>query len=346
MDFAATIIAWYTRNKRDLPWRNTRDPYKIWLSEVILQQTRVQQGLSYYHKFIEKYPAINDLASAGEEEVLRLWQGLGYYSRARNLLKTASEINSRQAFPASYEEILSLKGIGPYTAAAISSFAYNLPHPVIDGNVYRVLSRYFGVELAIDSSAGKKYFSELAHELLPADNAAEYNQAIMEFGALQCVPVNPDCGNCTLKDSCSALSRNLVQLLPVKEKKTVVQKKWFYYIVIRYKNNYYIRKRTEDSIWKNLYDFPLIESGKAIADKKIMAEATVKYSLKNAAFTTFAKTYKHQLSHRSITAKFLIVNLPAGNQVLKNLLPVKWEQKPAQAIPRLIDLFLDDLFRK
>jgi A/G-specific adenine glycosylase len=345
MDFAAIIIRWYGKNHRNLPWRNTRDPYKIWLSEVILQQTRVDQGLHYYNKFVERYPDIQSLASADEEEVLKMWQGLGYYSRARNLLKTSLEIKEKykSRFPDSYEEILSLKGIGPYTAAAIASFAYDLPHAVVDGNVYRVLSRYFGVDLATDSTEGKKYFAGLASELIPHDQPAVYNQSIMEFGAMQCVPVNPDCPSCVLRTSCKAYSDKTVSVLPFKSKKTIVQKKWFYYFVIKHKNHYYIRKRNESSIWKNMYDFPLIEADAPLQKKKL----TNTFSAQQKEELTYSfrkKTYHHQLSHRSIQAQFIIAEPVAKYKAPLEYKKVKWGNKPGVAIPRLIEIFLDESF--
>ncbi|MEY2629135.1 MAG: Adenine glycosylase, partial [Bacteroidota bacterium] len=233
MNFSKSLIQWYLQNKRDLPWRNTIDPYFIWLSEIMLQQTRVAQGLPYFLRFTEAFPTVFDLAKADEEQVLKLWQGLGYYSRARNLHKTAQQVafEYNGEFPKSYAELLKLKGIGEYTAAAIASFAYNESVPVVDGNVYRVLSRYFEVETDIASLGAKKEFTQLAAELLPAGEANLFNQAIMEFGALQCVPKNPNCTNCIFSDSCAALQKKKVDQLPVKSKKIKVKTRFFTYLV-------------------------------------------------------------------------------------------------------------------
>ena len=263
MNFSKSLIQWYLQNKRDLPWRNTIDPYFIWLSEIMLQQTRVAQGLPYFLRFTEAFPAVFDLAKADEEQVLKLWQGLGYYSRARNLHKTAQQVafEYNGEFPKSYAELLKLKGIGEYTAAAIASFAYNESVPVVDGNVFRVLSRYFEVETDIASSGAKKEFTQLAAELLPAGEANLFNQAIMEFGALQCVPKNPDCANCIFNDSCAALQKKKVAQLPVKSKKVKVKTRFFSYLVFEDEvNNTLIQKRIQKGIWHNLYEFPLLET--------------------------------------------------------------------------------------
>ncbi|MBA4135141.1 MAG: A/G-specific adenine glycosylase [Flavobacterium sp.] len=263
MNFSKSLIQWYLQNKRDLPWRNTIDPYFIWLSEIMLQQTRVAQGLPYFLRFTEAFPTVFDLAKTDEEQVLKLWQGLGYYSRARNLHKTAQQVafEFNGKFPANYAELLKLKGIGEYTAAAIASFAYNESVPVVDGNVYRVLSRYFEVETDIASSVAKKEFTQLAAELLPAGEANLFNQAIMEFGALQCVPKNPDCANCIFNNSCAALQKKKVAQLPIKSKKVKVRTRFFTYLVFEDEvNNTLIQKRTQKGIWHNLYEFPLLET--------------------------------------------------------------------------------------
>ena len=233
MTFANEILAWYERNKRDLPWRTTTNPYNIWLSEIMLQQTRVAQGLPYYHKFVENFPAVEDLAEASEEEVLKLWQGLGYYSRARNLHATAKIVAYEYdgQFPDTYKELLALKGVGDYTASAIASICFGRPEPVVDGNVYRVLSRYFGVEIPINSTEGVKYFKQLAREVMHLERIRDYNQGIMEFGAMQCVPQNPNCQVCLLSSSCKALKDGAVGSLPVKLKKTKVKTLYFNYLV-------------------------------------------------------------------------------------------------------------------
>ena len=262
-EFARLLIEWYHEHKRDLPWRNTNDPYLIWISEIILQQTRVAQGYAYYQRFIERFPNLESLAAAEENEVLKYWQGLGYYSRARNLHQAAISVNG--VFPVKYEDILKLKGVGTYTAAAICSFAYNQPHAVVDGNVYRVLSRFFGINEPIDSRKGKKIFASLAHDLLDKIQPALYNQAIMDFGALQCTPLSPDCTVCPFKNRCFAFNHNMVSSLPIKQNKTKTSERFFYYLLIRDNGNIYLNKRTENDIWKNLYELPLIESNTALA---------------------------------------------------------------------------------
>lgn len=263
MNFTNSLIQWYLREKRDLPWRKTTHPYPIWLSEIMLQQTRVAQGLPYFLRFTEAFPTVFDLAAADEEQVLKLWQGLGYYSRARNLHATAKHIafDLNGNFPDNYKGLLELKGVGEYTAAAIASIAYGEAVPVVDGNVYRVLSRYFDVETDISSAPAKKEFFELAASLLPKDRASEFNQAMMEFGALQCVPKNPDCTNCVLNEGCLALQKNKVGELPVKLKKTKVVNRYFNYLIIKDAiGNSVLQKRTAKGIWHNLYEFPLLET--------------------------------------------------------------------------------------
>ncbi len=263
MSFSKSLIQWYLQNKRDLPWRKTIAPYKIWLSEIMLQQTRVAQGLPYFLKFTEAFPTVQDMATAPEEQVLKLWQGLGYYSRARNLHATAKQVTFEMGgdFPGSYEGLLKLKGVGDYTAAAIASIAYGEPVPVVDGNVYRVLARYFGIETDISSSGAKKQFTEVAASLLPKDDAANFNQAMMEFGALQCVPKNPDCSVCIFNTECAAYLTGRVDKLPVKLKKTKVTNRFFNYLIIKdAAGNTVVNKRTAKGIWRNLYEFPLIET--------------------------------------------------------------------------------------
>lgn len=263
MDFTNLLIEWYLQNKRDLPWRNTTNPYPIWLSEIILQQTRVAQGMPYFYAFLESFPTVKELAIADEQQVLKLWQGLGYYSRARNLHQTAQYIANELdgVFPNSYAGLIQLKGIGEYTAAAIASFAYNEPVPVVDGNVFRVVSRYFGIESDISTGKTKKEFTALAAELLSKEQPALFNQAIMEFGAMHCTPKNPDCENCIFNSSCVALQKGLVVQLPFKSKKTKIRKRYFNYIVLQdKKGNTKIQQRTDKGIWHNLYEFPLFET--------------------------------------------------------------------------------------
>jgi len=309
MIFTNLLIQWYLREKRDLPWRKTSDPYPIWLSEIMLQQTRVVQGLPYFLRFIEAFPTVFKLAEAEEEKVLKLWQGLGYYSRARNLHATAKhiafELNGK--FPDTYKELLKLKGVGEYTAAAIASIAYGEPVPVVDGNVYRVLSRYFGVETDISSTSAKKEFFELADSLLPKENASVFNQAMMEFGALQCVPKNPDCQKCVFNGSCLALKIAKVDRLPVKLKKTKVVNRFFNYLIIKdVIGNSVVQKRTGKGIWHNLYEFPLLETAQE-NDFNTMIQLIEEFSF---GFTPMyikplhQNPIVHKLSHQHLQIRF------------------------------------------
>ena len=310
MQFSKTLIQWYLQNKRDLPWRNDTNPYTIWLSEIILQQTRVAQGLPYFLRFTKSFPTVFDLGNADEEEVLKLWQGLGYYSRARNLHKTAKQIafEFNGEFPKSYSELVKLKGVGEYTAAAIASFAYNENVPVVDGNVFRVLSRYFDIETDIASSGAKKEFTQLASEILPKGKANLFNQAIMEFGALQCVPKNPDCGNCVFNDSCLGLQKKKVAQLPVKSKKIKVTKRYFNYLVFSDDTkNTIISKRTQKGIWHNLYEFPLLETESAESDMAILELIQNQNFVENkiTEIQLFnSEPIIHKLSHQHLSINF------------------------------------------
>jgi len=315
MNFSNILIKWYLQNKRDLPWRKTADPYHIWLSEIMLQQTRVAQGTPYFFAFTQEFPTVFDLANASEEQVLKLWQGLGYYSRARNLHKTsqyvANELNG--VFPASFKDLLQLKGVGEYTAAAIASFSYNEAVPVVDGNVFRVLSRYFDVESDISLPATKKEFTELAYELMPKDNPAIFNQAIMEFGALQCVPKSPDCSICVFNESCAALQKKKVSILPVKSKKLKVTNRFFNYLILEDAlGNTLIQKRTDKGIWHNLYEFPLVETTE-IVDFDVVSKA-----VRNDIFPSYTilsveecneTTVVHKLSHQHLHIQFWKVKI-------------------------------------
>ena len=311
MDFSNSLITWYLQHKRDLPWRDTQDPYFIWLSEIMLQQTRVAQGLPYYLSFVNAFPTVFDLASADEEAVLKLWQGLGYYSRARNLHHTAKHVASELngIFPESYESLLKLKGVGEYTAAAIASFSKEEAVPVVDGNVFRVLSRYFGIETDIASAPAKKEFTALAFELMPKNKPAIFNQAIMEFGALQCVPKSPDCTICQLNSSCIALQKGMVNQLPVKSKKVKVQHRYFNYLIVSDENQKtIIQKRTAKGIWHNLYEFPLIESDGEVEIDLIMANNT----LENTVLEVFELSQSriiHKLTHQHLHIKFWKVSV-------------------------------------
>lgn len=318
MNFTKSLIAWYLQNKRDLPWRHTHNPYYIWLSEIMLQQTRVAQGMPYYFAFIDAFPTVFDLAHANEEQVLKLWQGLGYYSRARNLHQTAQivafELDGN--FPENYQDLLKLKGVGEYTAAAIASFAFNEAVPVVDGNVFRVLSRYFDIETDIAHASAKKEFAALAFELMDKDRPAIFNQAIMEFGALQCVPKNPDCSVCPLNGGCLALKYKKVAQLPVKSKKAKVRNRYFNYLIFSDDDHKTIlQKRTDKGIWHNLYEFPLIETDREVGDGFI-SEQIQKRSFVPNEIVSFAELNHevavHKLTHQHLHIKFWRVKV-AGN---------------------------------
>ncbi|HEU4788523.1 MAG TPA: A/G-specific adenine glycosylase [Flavobacterium sp.] len=310
MKFHNTLIKWYLQNKRDLPWRKTTNPYPIWLSEIMLQQTRVAQGTPYFLSFTTAFPTVFDLAKANEEQVLKLWQGLGYYSRARNLHKTAQTIafEMNGVFPDNYADLLKLKGIGEYTAAAIASFSYNECVPVVDGNVFRVLSRYFDLETDIAQVSAKKEFAALAFELMPKDNPAQFNQAIMEFGALQCVPKNPNCFECVFNNSCAALQKKKVDQLPIKSKKTKVRNRYFNYIVaVDDLENTIIQKRTSKGIWHNLYEFPLIETDKVEDFETVAQQINQNFFHGNKMESLLEyneESIVHKLSHQHLHIKF------------------------------------------
>lgn len=310
MNFSKVLLKWYLQNKRDLPWRNTQNPYPIWLSEIILQQTRVAQGLPYFLKFTTAFPTVFDLAKAHEEDVLKLWQGLGYYSRARNLHKTAQQVvaDFNGIFPNNYESLLKLKGVGTYTAAAIASFSHNEAVPVVDGNVLRVLSRYFDIETDIASAGAKKEFTALAQELLPDGKADVFNQAIMEFGALQCVPKNPDCNRCVFNESCLALQKKKVTQLPVNLKKLKVTKRYFNYLIFSdEKEQTVIQKRTVKGIWHNLYEFPVIETENPENDDTVLDLIRNQMQIANAIneIVLFnSEAILHKLSHQHLYIKF------------------------------------------
>ena len=316
MNFSTEIISWYIQNKRHLPWRATKDPYKIWLSEIILQQTRIEQGLPYYLRFIEAYPTVFHLAKAADEEVLKLWQGLGYYTRARNLHATAKHVATtlNGVFPETYTGLLTLKGVGDYTASAIASICYNEPAPVVDGNVYRVLSRYFNVDTPINSTEGIKYFKELARELIYNKDPSNYNQAVMEFGAMQCKPKSPHCGTCPLNSSCGALQYNKVAQLPVKLKKGKIRTRFFNYLVINNGSQLLLQKRTGNDIWQHLYQFPLVETPEAVERKKITDHPIFKDLIGQKTFKIVLynpEAIIHKLSHQHIYTKFWIVTINA-----------------------------------
>lgn len=311
---ASILLKWNReQNIRQMPWKGEKDPYKIWLSEIILQQTRVEQGLAYYNSFIKAFPDIHKLAKATDSRVYKLWEGLGYYTRCRNLISTARYISKdlKGKFPCTYEEIKALKGIGPYTAAAISSFAFSLPYAVVDGNVFRVLARIFGIDTAVDSAEGKNYFTALANELLDKKQPGLFNQAIMDFGAVVCKPAAPLCETCVFRQHCSALLYNKVNELPVKGKKASIRKRWFYYLVMEYKTSIAIRQRTEKDIWQQLYEFPLIETAGEADYKKIIHEAEKrKWLAKNKyEILSVSALFKQQLSHQMINGQFIRLSI-------------------------------------
>jgi A/G-specific adenine glycosylase len=310
MDFQHELIKWYNINKRDLPWRNTTDAYVIWLSEIILQQTRVEQGLPYFNRFLENFPTVQNFAAASENEVLKLWQGLGYYSRGRNMLFTAKQVLAlhQGVFPVAYAELIKLKGIGEYTAAAISSFANNESQAVVDGNVFRVLARYFGIEEPINSATGKKVFFELAQSLMVGQLPSLYNQAIMEFGALQCKPKSPLCGVCPLRLNCHAFNHHKVNLLPVKLKKLKIRERWFNYFVATENNLILMKQRRPSDVWQQLFDFPLIETPTAPTPDDPYLHDQVANCFGESAHISLISAKKHLLTHQIIYVQFFALD--------------------------------------
>lgn len=350
IDISEHLITWYLGHKRDLPWRKTRDPYNIWLSEIILQQTQVKQGLPYYLKFIENYKDVYALANAPEDEIMKLWQGLGYYSRARNLHHAAKTIVNQYdgQFPKTYKELLRLKGVGDYTAAAIASFAYNEAVPVVDGNVYRVLARYFGIDTPINSTEGQKIFKARAEQILDKSQPATHNQAIMEFGALLCRPKSPDCMFCTLNTTCIAFQQNKIKELPVKLKKLKRRKRYFNYLVFQSRDNeWLLSQRIKKDIWQKLYEFPLFESVRNIDKAK---------DISHELFEIFGKsdnlkikkinpqTYKHVLTHQDIFADFWLIEVTHFDRkpIQNKYYAVDSKSIRKFAIPILIDNFLKE----
>ena len=346
MTFSNILIDWYLQNKRDLPWRKTINPYYIWLSEIILQQTRVDQGLAYYLKFVESYPTVFDLSNADEQEVLKLWQGLGYYSRARNLHFSAKHIvnDLNGKFPSTYKEIIKLKGVGDYTASAIASICFEEPTAVVDGNVYRVLARFFDIDTPINSPKGIKYFKELAQKLIDTDNSSTHNQAIMEFGARMCKPQNPTCESCPLNDKCLALQKNKIKELPIKLKKLKIRKRYFNYLVpISSDDKTTLTKRVGKGIWQNLYEFPLIESDKTMDTNDILISDVFKSLFEDNHQTVKLFNQKeivHKLSHQHLYTRFWVVKTNS-----KNDLKIEWKNIHDFPVPRLIDVFIEE-FKK
>ncbi len=343
--FLTNIHQWYVVHQRELPWRKTNDPYKIWLSEIILQQTRVAQGSEYYLKFIEKFPTIKDLALASEDSVLKLWQGLGYYTRARNLHATAKDIfnNCGGVFPKTYDAILKLKGVGPYTAAAISSIAFELPYPAIDGNIYRIFSRYYGITTPIDSAKGKNEVLQIANELLPNKNPGFHNQALMDFGALQCIPKSPNCPNCPVLETCFAAGNNLVDQLPFKSKKTKQRIRYFYYYLIESNNSILMEKRINNDIWKNLYQLPLIESDHALSENEFLGERFPFLDLTEVKLKHVSAEKKHILSHQIIYARLISLQINNMNGLSGEFIRVNKKDIYKFAVPKLLENFLKEI---
>ena len=327
--FAQTLLEWFETNGRELPWRETSDPYPIWLSEIILQQTQVKQGWDYWQRFMRRWPTVEDLAAASEDEVLREWQGLGYYSRARNLHFAARQIVDLGHFPNTLEEIKQLKGVGDYTAAAIGSIAFGLPTAVVDGNVYRVLARYFGVETAINSTKGKKEFTALAQSLLSEASAGLYNQAIMDFGAIQCTPQSPRCIVCPLQESCHALRTGKVSMLPVKEKKLKIKERHLIYIYIRCQGETAIHRRGEGDIWQGLWEPVLMEDGRWMMEDGLRC---------------VAKGVRHVLTHQVLTADFYLWETETRPELPEDYIWIREEDIDNYGIPRLVDKLLKKLF--
>ena len=335
-EFSSILENWYARNGRyDLPWRKVSDPYLIWLSETILQQTRVVQGYDYYLRFSERFPNVFSLAAAEEDEVLKLWQGLGYYSRARNLHFAAKTIAEMGAFPKDYEGVRKLKGVGDYTAAAICSFAYNLPYAVVDGNVYRVLSRFFGIYTPIDSNEGKKEFSALANELLDKEHPGEYNSAIMDFGALQCTPKSPECSSCPFAGGCHALQNEAISELPVKSKKTAVTNRYFVYLYLENEKQVLLHRRGKGDIWQGLYEPYLLEFDQPPTDKDIVEKIKGIPFCQAATLEPIAKGVKHVLTHRRLWIdcyRIRLITLPE----FEGYIAVDKERRDEFATPRVV----------
>ena len=346
--FIKNLLRWDTEiNSRIMPWKAEKNPYKIWLSEIILQQTRVQQGWAYYEKFLLYYPAVADLAKAKDSDVFKLWEGLGYYNRCKNLLETARYIhyNLNDKFPETYAELLNLKGVGPYTAAALASFAYNLPNAVVDGNVMRVLSRYFGIHQPIDTTDGKRVFSELAENLLPPKKSSLYNQAIMDFGATLCKPMAPLCTICPVKKHCVALENNQVNLLPVKQKKLILKERFFHYFFANYKGKIYIRKRGAGDIWQNLFEPVLIISSKQTLPEKVIVGAEFKALFgKNSKLIKASDLIKQKLTHQHLFIYFYEIKL---HSPLKNADYQAINKKEIKdlAFPRSLQFYVENFLK-
>ncbi len=341
--FSQRLAPWYRAHGRDLPWRRTRDPYRIWLSEVILQQTRVDQGTAYYERFVEQYPTVADLAAAPEGAVMKLWQGLGYYSRARNLMAAAQQVVEEHGgrFPSSFPELLKLKGVGDYTAAAIASIVFDRPEAVVDGNVYRVLARVFGMDTPIDSTAGRKAFRELANSLLDPKSPGDHNQSVMELGATVCLPRKPACGDCPLSSRCIARKEGRIERLPVKAGKTKVRDRYFHYLIIRSGGRIWLHQRKEKDIWRDLYQPPLIETS-GIGTKAQVARSAEALLGYQPELEALAGPVRHVLSHQVIHARFWTVSVPKRSTIPEGWVLIGPKELKGHAVPRLIERFLED----
>lgn len=341
--FARLLLQWNEQhNRRQMPWKGEKDPYKIWLSEIILQQTRVEQGLKYYENFITTFPDVQRLAAAPEEKVFKLWEGLGYYSRCRNLIASARYIAGelKGEFPRDYESILALKGVGAYTASAIASFAYNQPYAVLDGNVFRVLSRIYGIETPVDSTAGKKEFTALAQQNLPLDQPAAYNQAIMDFGAVICKPV-PECSTCFYNQHCIAFLEGKQDLLPVKEKKVQLRERWMNYIVLKHKDHFAIHQRLGKDIWQQLFEFALIETPAHTNPKQVLKLAEKQYGIAGYKVLQTVPGIRQKLSHQALSFQFVVVELTQKHDIPT----FRWINRSeliAIAFPRTLQQFIKD----
>lgn len=346
MKISEIIIGWYKKNGRELPWRNSSDPYSIWISEVILQQTRVVQGWDYYIRFLDRFPDVISLASAHEDEVLKIWQGLGYYSRARNLHAAARQIVEEHdgIFPRELEAIRQLKGVGAYTAAAIASFAFHQPVAAVDGNISRVISRLYAVSEPVNSAKGEKIIQQIAGELLNREDPANHNQAIMELGALVCLPRNPDCRNCPLSGKCEAYARSRVQYFPVKKGKGPVRIRYFTYLIINNGKFIYVHQRTKNDIWRKLYEFPMLETEMPVEDDQLPTTIGEFLDLSSADFqiNSVSEQINHQLSHQLIRSRFVTLAIEKedfkGNLGWKKILP---EEVDDYTLPRLLERFLE-----
>lgn len=341
--FTVKLLEWYAEHKRELPWRQSQNPYVIWLSEVILQQTRIAQGLPYFERFLHAFPSVDKLAHASEDEILKLWQGLGYYSRARNLHKAAKYVTHQLegVFPSSYENLLSLPGVGPYTASAIASICYQQPTAVVDGNVYRVLARYFGIDTPINHPKGVRLFQELAQSLIDNNVPGDYNQAIMDFGSLQCTPKKPQCSECPLHESCQAYREGTTLDLPQKIKLKQTKKRYFHYLIPFDDNNHTILfRRDQKDIWQGLYEFPLLEGSQLLSETELKAHPDLPSWASTATWTLYQdKAMIHKLSHQELHTHFWVL------ENVKHPLTVPWEKVKQFGVPRLIERFLQKFKR-